>query len=63
MKLDADSTKATRTIGQTAGPWNRGKLVGQKPPLKLREVWSIGIRLQLSLDFSNVSSAPGPRIR
>jgi hypothetical protein len=47
MKLDADSTKATRTIGQAAGPWNRGKLIGQKPPLKLREVWSIRIRLQL----------------
>ena len=39
MKLDADSTKAARTIGQAAGPWNRGKLIGQKLPLKLREVW------------------------
>ena len=29
-------------------PWNKGKLVGQKPPLKLREIWSIRIRLQLS---------------
>jgi integrase len=47
MKLDADSTKAARTIGQAAGPWNRGKLIGQKLPLKLREVWSIRIRLQL----------------
>ena len=28
--------------------WNKGKLVGQKPPLKLKEVWAIRIRLQLS---------------
>ena len=29
-------------------PWNKGKLVGQKPPLKLKEVWSIRIRLQIA---------------
>lgn len=29
-------------------PWNKGRLVGQKLPLKLREIWSIRIRLQLS---------------
>jgi hypothetical protein len=28
-------------------PWNKGKLIGQKPPLKLREIWAIRIRLQL----------------
>jgi len=28
-------------------PWNKGKLVGQKPPLKLRDIWAIRIRLQL----------------
>ena len=28
-------------------PWNRGRLIGQKPPLKLREVWAIRIRLQI----------------
>ncbi len=28
--------------------WNKGKLVGQKAPLKLKEVWSIRIRLELS---------------
>jgi integrase len=28
-------------------PWNKGKLVGQKPPLKQREIWSIRVRLQL----------------
>ena len=29
-------------------PWNKGKLTGQKPPLKLREIWGIRIRLQLA---------------
>ena len=26
-------------------PWNKGKLVGQKLPLKLKEIWAIRIRL------------------
>jgi len=29
-------------------PWNKGNLVGQKPPLKLKEIWSIRIRLQIA---------------
>lgn len=29
-------------------PWNKGKLVGQKPPLKLKEIWEIRIRLQIA---------------
>ncbi len=29
-------------------PWNKDKLVGQKAPLKLKEIWSIRIRLELS---------------
>ena len=28
-------------------PWNKGKLVGQKPPLKLKEIWAIRIHLQI----------------
>ena len=30
-------------------PWNKGKLVGQKAPLKQREIWAIRIRLQLAV--------------
>ncbi|WP_419904922.1 tyrosine-type recombinase/integrase [Kiloniella sp.] len=37
------SQKSIRSI-----PWNKGKLVGQKPPLKVQEVWSIRIRLQIA---------------
>ena len=32
----------------TREPWNKGKLVGQKAPLKPKEIWSIRIRLQLA---------------
>ena len=28
-------------------PWNKGKLVGQKAPLKLKEIWAIRVRLQV----------------
>lgn len=29
-------------------PWNKGKLTGQKPPLKQKEIWAIRIHLQLA---------------
>jgi hypothetical protein len=29
-------------------PWNKGKLTGQKLPLKRKEIWAIRIRLQLA---------------
>ncbi len=29
-------------------PWNKGNLIGQKPPLKLQEIWAIRIRLQMA---------------
>jgi hypothetical protein len=31
-----------------ATPWNKGKLIGQKLPLKLKEIWAIRIGLQLA---------------
>ena len=31
----------------THTPWNKGKLIGQKLPLKLHKIWAIRIRLQL----------------
>ena len=34
-------------IGFKREPWNKGKLVGQKAPLRLKEMWAIRIRLQL----------------
>jgi site-specific recombinase XerC len=38
------NTRKTKIVG----PWNKGRLVGQKLPLKLREIWAIRIRLQLA---------------
>ena len=32
----------------SSAPWNKGKIVGQKRPFKLQEVWAIRIRLQLA---------------
>lgn len=29
-------------------PWKKDKLIGQRPPLKPREIWSIRVRLQLA---------------
>jgi hypothetical protein len=37
---------ATITGGRTT-PWNKGKVLGQRPPFKLKEIWAIRIRLQL----------------
>jgi hypothetical protein len=28
----------------TREPWNKGKLVGQKTPFKLKEIWAIRVR-------------------
>jgi integrase len=38
-----------RTCGQTARwiPWNKGKLVGAKPPLLLKHIWSIRSKLRV----------------
>jgi hypothetical protein len=34
-------------VGTAKVPWNRGRLIGQKRPLKPKEVWAIRVRLQL----------------
>jgi len=40
---------------KTHTPWNKGKLIGQKPPLKLNEVWAIRIRLQISNNIRDLA--------
>ena len=35
--------------------WNKGKLTGQKPPLKLKEIWAIRIRLQISCNHRDLA--------
>src|SRR5215472_13113088 len=34
-------------VGSAEAPWNKGRLIGQKRPLRPKEVWAIRIRLQL----------------
>jgi integrase len=39
----------SRESNSTArSPWNKGKIVGQKAPFKLKEIWAIRVRLQLA---------------
>jgi hypothetical protein len=52
-----------------SSPWNKGKLVGQKTPLKLREIWAIRVRLQvfgrmreLACSISASTASFGPAI-
>ena len=41
--------------GDKAGPWNQGRLNGQKLPLKLKEIWAIRILLQLAHRIRNLA--------
>ena len=36
------------TSASHQSPWNKDRLVGQKLPLRLKEIWAIRIRLQLA---------------
>src|SRR5690349_12818179 len=36
-------------------PWNKGRLIGQKRPLKPKDVWSIRVRLQLERRARNLA--------
>jgi hypothetical protein len=42
MNTTTHSEKTTRS------PWNKGRLIGQKLPIKLKEIWAVRIRLQLA---------------
>src|ERR1700751_3891713 len=43
MEMQAQITSAT----PRREPWNKGKLIGQKPPLRPKHVWSIRTKLQI----------------
>jgi hypothetical protein len=45
----------TNHTGQSHEPWNKGKLVGQKAPLKLKDIWAIRVRLQLTDQIRNLA--------
>ena len=39
-------TKTTTPQSPTRLPWNRGRIIGPKPPLKPKHIWAIRTRLQ-----------------
>jgi len=39
--MEANATTARRE------PWNKGKIVGQKAPFKLKDIWALRVRLQM----------------
>jgi integrase len=38
---------AHETAAATKVPWNKGKMIGSKPPLRIKNVWSIRTKLQV----------------
>ena len=38
-------------LASSAVPWNKGKLIGQKPPLKPKDIRAIRIHLQSNIQF------------
>ena len=44
------SIRSETIMGTAAGvrrePWNKGKIVGQKAPFKVKEIWALRVRLQ-----------------
>ncbi len=45
------------TTGKAAHrePWNKGKIVGQKAPLKLKDIWALRVRLQMERRFRELA--------
>ena len=37
----------TVSVTPSKAPWNKGKIVGQKAPQRLKDIWAIRIRLQI----------------
>jgi len=48
LQLREPAIEQVHCTTTTREPWNKGKLVGQKAPFKLKENWAIRIRLQLA---------------
>ncbi len=50
--MNDEEKKASQT------PWNKGKIVGQKAPLKLKDVWAIRIRLHRTAQSDALEGRP-----
>ena len=55
--LDGDFTMSSiqlPIVRPSRPPWNKGRLIGQKRPLKPRQVWAIRARLELAGNQRNL---------
>lgn len=43
----SDNQQNPSSVSSSRRPWNKGKLIGSKPPLRPSQVWSIRTKLQL----------------
>lgn len=48
--MESENAEVDRRV-----PWNKGKLTGQKPPLKLREILAIRTRLQMASNIRELA--------
>ena len=45
-------------------PWNKGKIVGQKAPFKLKDIWALRVRLQMEPELlANARTAARSTLR
>src|ERR1044071_2693420 len=42
-----ETIMGTATNATRREPWNKGKIVGQKAPFKLKDIWALRVRLQM----------------
>ena len=64
--MENDQVPAAGTIAARRTPWNKGKLVGAKPPLRPSHVWSIRTKLQIEgkkRDFALFNLAIDSKLR
>jgi hypothetical protein len=47
LQRNEEDTMDSLGVSGVRTPWNKGKLVGQKAPLKIRDIWAIRVRLQI----------------
>jgi hypothetical protein len=39
-------------------PWNKGKIVGQKAPFKIKDIWVLRVRLQMECRVRELGKRP-----
>lgn len=50
-----DKIVRIETPDQSREPWNKGKVIGARPPLRPKHVWAVRTRLQLSHRARNLA--------